>query len=194
MGAFLFAMKMLIVNGSPRAQGTDAAIIGMVSDTAKKNGYDPEVIDICGLNIHGCRACMACKKTGKCAQKDDMTPLYEKIKTADMIVIASPIYFGAESGQMKCFIDRFYAMLGIKDGKFIPDMGQVKKASIVLVCGAPDGNMSYGGVLARMINVFKSLGIIDASGAIIPGVSPENVKKSDYVRDYIGALEFQVAQ
>ena len=184
--------KLLIVNGSPRKNGVDAAIAKMVADIAGKYDYESETVDICSLDINGCRACMACKRTGACAQKDDMTQMYEKIRSCDMLMLASPIYFGAESGQMKCFIDRFYAMVKMQDGQRFVNFGNVSKATILLTCGAPDGAMTYGGILARLTKTVKSMGVQDISGTIIPGLQPEGVADSDLVKDYIDSIEFQL--
>lgn len=184
--------KLLIINGSPRNNGTDALIAKKVAECVKKYNYETEIINVCELKINGCKACMACKKTGSCAQKDDMTGMYAKIKEADMLILASPIYFGAESGQMKCFLDRFYAMVNNKDGVRTTDIGKVSKASIVLTCGNPNGNMYYSGVLTRLTNMIKSFNITDFSGMIISEASPETVDTSHFVKEYIESIEFQI--
>lgn len=184
--------KLLIVNGSPRKDGVDARIAKMIAETAGKYDYTAEIVDICSMDIGGCKACMSCKKTGECAQKDDMTQMYAKIRESDMIVLASPIYFAAETGQMKCFIDRFYAMVKNVDGQRFVNFGNVKKGSILLTCGAPDGAMIYGSVLARLTNVIKSMGVQDLSGTVIPGIGPDEVAESDMVKDYIEGIEFQL--
>lgn len=184
--------NMLMINGSPRKNGTDAAILGMVAEKAKKYDYKTEIVNICDLHINGCKACMYCKKNGKCAQNDDMTPIYDKIRDATAIIIASPVYFAAETGQMKCFMDRLYAMISNKDGKRTVDIGKVSKASIVITCGSPDGYMTYGNILTRLTMTLKSLGITDVSGTIISAVDPDKAEGSDFVREYLDGLDFQL--
>ncbi|MDO4194014.1 MAG: flavodoxin family protein, partial [Erysipelotrichaceae bacterium] len=68
-------------------------------------------------NIHGCLACEHCHKIEKgiCVQKDDMQEVYDLLKDADMLILASPIYYHGISGQLKCTIDRFYAALYPKE-------------------------------------------------------------------------------
>ncbi|MCQ2053253.1 MAG: flavodoxin family protein, partial [archaeon] len=184
--------KLLFINGSPRTEGVDAVIGQMIAETVKKYNYETEFVNVCKLNIHGCRACETCKQTGACVQKDDMAQMYEKIKSSDMIVIASPIYFAAETGQIKCFMDRFYAMVkNVNDQRSI-DFGNVKKGSVILTCGNPDGEMSYGGVLTRITGTLKFLGISDLSGAIIGGLEPNAVRGSLSVKKYIESIEFQL--
>ena len=184
--------KLLIVNGSPRKNGVDAAIAKLIAERVKGQDYETEIVDICGMKINGCRACMACKKTGRCAQDDDMIQMYDKIRACDMLILASPIYFGAESGQMKCFIDRFYAMVKMQDGQRFVNFGNVSKASILLTCGAPDGAMTYGGILARLTKTVKSMGVQDLSGSIIAGVEPDKAAESETVKDYLDSIDFQL--
>ena len=123
--------KLLIVNGSPRKNGVDAVISKMIAETVKKYDYETEIVDICSLEINECRACMACKRTGRCAQDDDMTQMYEKIRSCDMLILASPIYFGAETGQMKCFIDRFYSMVRMDALDTLPKFTNLCPSSIL---------------------------------------------------------------
>ena len=184
--------KLLIINGSPRKNGTDAAIADLIAERVREHDYETETVNICDMSIGGCRACMACKRTGKCAQDDDMIQMYEKIRSSDMLILASPIYFGAETGQMKCFIDRFYAMVRMQDGQRFVNFGNVSKASVLLTCGAPDGGMTYGGILARLTKTIKSMGVQDLSGTIIAGLQPENVSDDDNVKDYLDSIDFQL--
>ena len=184
--------KLLIINGSPRKNGVDASIVKMIAEDVGKYDYEAEIIDICGLNINGCKACMACKKTGMCVQKDDMIPIYDKIRSSDMLILASPVYFNAETGQMKCFIDRFYPMVMMKDGQMLVNFGKVSKASVLLTCGDPTGSMTYGGVLGRITKTIKMMGVQDISGTIIPALEPDKVAESDAVKDYIESIEFQL--
>lgn len=184
--------KLLIVNGSPRKNGVDSAITKMIAEDVKKYDYETEIVDICSMRINGCRACMGCKKTGRCVQDDDMTQMYEKIRSSDMIILASPIYFNAETGQMKCFIDRFYPMVRMEDGQMLVNFGNVSKASVLLTCAAPDGVMIYGGVLARITKTLKMMGVLDISGSVIPALEADKVSESDAVRDYIESIEFQL--
>ena len=74
-------------------------------------GHEYGVYDVCRMNIHGCLACEYChtRGNGQCVQKDDMQYVYHELQDAEMIVIASPIYYHGLSGQLKCTIDRFYA-------------------------------------------------------------------------------------
>ncbi len=184
--------RLLIINGSPRKEGVDATIAKVIAERMKGYGYESETVVLNDLDIRGCQACECCKRTGRCVQKDDMIPLYDKIRSSDMLILCSPIYYGAETGQMKTFIDRFYAMVIEKDGQRLVNFGNVKKASVLLTCGAPDGYMTYGGVLSRLTKTLKSMGVNDLSGTILCSLTPDAIDDSEKVKDYLESLEFQV--
>ena len=111
------ARNILVVIGSPRRNGNSAALAKQVAAGAKKDGAKVEAVFLQGLNIQPCTACDACRKKLKkdCIIKDDMKVLYPKIKAADGIVIASPIYWFTVSAQTKLFMDRWYALGGDND-------------------------------------------------------------------------------
>ena len=102
-------MNILILNGSPRPQGNTKKMINAFVEAA--DGHKVDVIDVCKKNIKGCLACEYCHTTGNgfCVQKDDMQEVYDLLKEAEMLIIASPIYYHGISGQLKCVIDRFYS-------------------------------------------------------------------------------------
>jgi multimeric flavodoxin WrbA len=80
-------------------------------EEAEKAGHTVTEFNVCRMDIRGCLACEYChtKGNGQCIQKDDMHEVYEALKEADMLVLASPIYYHGISGQLKCVIDRFYS-------------------------------------------------------------------------------------
>ena len=104
-------MRVLILNGSPRPKGNTKQMIQAFCEGLKSAGHEYDVFDVCRMNIRGCLACEYCHTRGKgqCVQKDDMQEIYRKLAEAEMLVIASPIYYHGISGQLKCTIDRFYS-------------------------------------------------------------------------------------
>jgi len=106
------AKKVLIVIGSPRENGNSTILAGEVARGARDNGAEVETFNLHKLMINPCNACDACRKENSkgCVVNDDMQMLYPKLKTADAIVIASPVYWFSVSAQTKLFIDRFYGM------------------------------------------------------------------------------------
>ncbi|WP_165252886.1 flavodoxin family protein [Adlercreutzia sp. ZJ304] len=105
-------MKILVLQGSARKNGRTSALARAFAKGATSAGHDVTVMDVANMNIHGCTGCEWChtKGNGECVQKDDMARIYPLYDSADMIVIASPIYYGSLTGQMHCAIHRTYAL------------------------------------------------------------------------------------
>ena len=127
-------MKILVLNGSPRPKGNTAKMTAAFREAAGKAGHEVTVIDVCRKNIKGCLACEYChgKGRGQCVQKDDMQEVYGYLKDAEMLVLASPIYYHGISGQLKCVIDRFYSAL------YPSAPASLKKVAMFLSSGDPD--------------------------------------------------------
>ena len=127
-------MNILVLNGSPRPQGETAKMISVFKAAAEKGGHEVTELKVCRMNIHGCLACEYChgKGLGSCVQRDDMQEIYEKLQNTDMLILASPIYYHNISGQLKCVIDRFYALLYPAAPK------RLKKVAMFLASGDPD--------------------------------------------------------
>ncbi|MDR0335303.1 MAG: flavodoxin family protein [Methanomassiliicoccaceae archaeon] len=185
--------KMLMINGSPRSSGSSAEILRAVAESASGKGFVCEMINLGELRISHCKGCRYCKAHGKCVIDDDMSPLYGKIQDADAIAFSVPVYFGAENGLFKNFLDRLYALIDNKDGTRTVRFGKEKKGIVAVNCGAPDGNMTYHGIMAHLFNVLKSFGVTDISSGIVPKASPETVRGSQFLKDLIEAFEFQMS-
>lgn len=98
--------KILILSGSPRKGGNSDILCEEFTKGAKESGNNVEKIYLDDLKIAFCKACYACRNTGKCFQKDDMEEVLNKMVEADVIVLATPVYFYAMDAQMKVLIDR----------------------------------------------------------------------------------------
>jgi len=105
---------VLILAASPRKNGNSTILALKAAEGIKAEGGEAEVIPISHLKIAPCNACESCitKPEAGCAIKDDMQPLYQKIKDAHGIIFATPIYWFNISAQMKLLIDRAYAIQG----------------------------------------------------------------------------------
>lgn len=104
-------MNIVILNGSPRPGGNTAAMVAAYREGAEQAGHHVTVFDVCRMRIAGCLACEYChsREQRVCVQKDDMHEIYPALDAADMLVLASPVYYHGLSGQLKCAIDRIYA-------------------------------------------------------------------------------------
>ncbi|MCL2786598.1 MAG: flavodoxin family protein [Methanomassiliicoccaceae archaeon] len=183
--------RMLLVNGSPRSDGSSAELLNMVSEKAAAAGYECERIDLGKLNISHCKGCLSCKETGECAVKDDMSPLYKKFQDADAFTVSVPVYFGNETGLLKNFIDRLYALMKMNaDGSWNVRFGNVKKGVVALNCGAPDGNMIYHGAMTHLVIIMRMFGMTDVASGIVPAASSAPVRESQFTKDLMGSIDF----
>lgn len=105
-------MNILVLNGSPRPNGNTAAMVDAFAEEARENGHHVTVVLVCQKRIAGCLACEYChtKGNGRCVQQDDMQEIYPVLEEAEMIVLASPVYYHSFTGQLQCAINRIYAL------------------------------------------------------------------------------------
>ncbi len=111
--------NVLILSGSPRKGGNSDLLCDEFMRGAKEAGHEVTKINVADKKVAPCRACYACKGTGKCAIKDDMADILQAMIDADVLVLASPVYFYSIDAQLKALIDRTVARwLEVKDKEF----------------------------------------------------------------------------
>lgn len=102
--------KIVGISGSPVKNGNTDTFLSTIIDSAAEKGLDTDTVNLAQMKIENCIHCNYClskQKAGKyCSLKDDAQLIYEKLETADIIVLASPVYFMRTSGMMATFIDR----------------------------------------------------------------------------------------
>lgn len=105
-------MTIIGINGSPRKTWNTATLLTKALEGAASIGAQTELVHLYDLAFKGCKSCFACKiidgpHNGRCAQEDDLSPVLRKIEDeADAIILGSPIYWGAMTGEMRSFIER----------------------------------------------------------------------------------------
>lgn len=109
--------NILIISSSYRLQGNSDLLADAFMKGAQANGNIVEKILLNDKQIQFCRGCLVCQKTGKCIIKDDANEIVKKMKNADVIVFATPIYFYSMCGQLKTLLDRSNPLF-IADYKF----------------------------------------------------------------------------
>ena len=114
-------MKILAVNGSPRENWNTAVLLRKALEGATSQGAETEFIHLYDLNFKGCQSCFSCKMIGgksygKCARKDDITSILERVRDADGIILGSPVYLGAVTGAMRSFLERLVFPYLVYDG------------------------------------------------------------------------------
>ena len=114
-------MHVLLLNGSPNADGCTFTALSEVAATLKTENVTSEIFQIGKKPVRGCIACGACRERGACAFQDDVLPaLVEAVKRADGIVIGSPVYYAGPNGALCALLDRLFfssgALLKFKPG------------------------------------------------------------------------------
>lgn len=101
-------MKVLLINGSPRANGNTALALKEMAEVFAAEGVEAEIIHIGNKGIRGCIACGSCKKNGKCVFDDAVNEVAPKFEAADGIVIASPVYYANANATLMAFMQRLF--------------------------------------------------------------------------------------
>jgi multimeric flavodoxin WrbA len=112
-------MKVVSLLGSPRKKGNSSIMADyLVSQLENEHGAHAVTYYLNSLDYKGCQACFLCKtKKDKCIQKDDLAPVLEDVSGCDVLIMATPVYFGEVSAQLKGFIDRTFSYLVPEYGK-----------------------------------------------------------------------------
>ena len=106
--------NILIISGSPRKDGNTAALVGWFADGARASGANVEVVDVGRMpfKVAGCSACRSCQQLLKyeCVIKDGGKQVLDRMLEADVIVMATPLYFYGPSAQLKVIVDRMFSL------------------------------------------------------------------------------------
>ena len=105
-------MKVLLINGSPRANGNTALALVEMARVFEQEGIETETIHIGNRDIRGCVACNRCAKLGKCAFEDAVNEAAPKFEAADGIVVGSPVYYAGPNATVTAFLDRLFYSTG----------------------------------------------------------------------------------
>ncbi|MGB8262160.1 MAG: flavodoxin family protein [Terracidiphilus sp.] len=125
--------QVLILSSSPRRKGNSDALCDRFLEGARAAHHQVEKVALAEKTIHYCTGCYACQRTGKCAQKDDMAAILDSMIAANVIVMATPVYFYTMCAQMKTAIDRTvarYTEIANKEFYFIVAAADTNKAAI----------------------------------------------------------------
>lgn len=156
--------SIVILNGSPRRNGNTTAMVNEFMRGAKENGYRLTEFFLDSMNINGCKGCFGGHSSRECpcVQKDDMQQIYSAVKSSDVIVLATPLYYWNMSGQIRIAIDRLFA-LEEGDGNLLRGHN---RSSVLLM--AAEGNgfedvLTYYDHLMKHLK-WKNLGHVLAGG------------------------------
>lgn len=169
-------MKIATLLGSPRMDGNSASIAIRFTEKARKLGAEAEVFELNRLSYRGCQGCYACKKAlDHCVLKDDLTEVLNSVRQADVVFLASPVYYGDVSAQLKGFIDRTYSYLK-PDYITNPEPSRLapKKLFFALTQGHPDEAL-FADIYPRYSAFLKWMGFEETTLIRACGIGPASI-------------------
>lgn len=101
-------MKVLLLNGSPRANGNTALALREMEQVFQENGIETETLQVGNQVVRGCIACGTCGKTGKCVFDDVVNEIAPRFEAADGLVVGSPVYYAAANATLEALLQRLF--------------------------------------------------------------------------------------
>jgi multimeric flavodoxin WrbA len=143
-------MHVIAVNGSPRKSWNTATLLTKALEGAAAEGAETELIHLYDLDFKGCRSCFACKRKGgasygKCACRDELTPVLERIAAADALVVGSPVYLGSATGEAKSFLERLIFPYYVYDSEGSSLFPKKMPVGFIYTLGANEERMKAAG-------------------------------------------------
>lgn len=175
-------MNVIAICGSPR-QGNTEFVLKRLLEKAEVAGHTTELVLLREKKVEHCLGCMACGSGGVCVVDDDMNPIIERMKTADMIIFGSPNYFNNVSGIMKDFFDRLHSLYHSKTLSG-------KKALVVFV---GDGVKTIDKAIVSVRSITNSMEMEIVGDLYLTAGSPQGVendsssvqKIDDFARNFL---------
>jgi arsenate reductase (thioredoxin) len=191
-------MFVLGLQGSPRKKGNSVYLLNRFLAECENRGAQTEVIYMDGLDIQPCRELVVCEKKGFCPLKDAMEPgIYGQIRRADVVVLASPVFFYNVSAQAKILIDRCQMFWGRRYKLKLVDPDAASRQGVLLAVGASGGKRLFDGVELTAHYFFDAISArfaesltykkVEAAGAVaaVPGVENDIGQAAGRVMDAV---------
>ena len=159
------AMFILGLQGSPRNKGNTGILLSAFMEEAKRLGAITHIVDVAGEGVTPCLGCGVCEKKGYCPIDDNMQEIYFLLRRADIIVMATPIYFYGPTAQLKALIDRTQALWARSSIHKLADPGTRQRKGVLLAVGATKGKNLFDGTMLSSRYFFYAAGA-EPSGAI----------------------------
>ena len=168
--------RILVLNGSVRRGGNTELLVQSFAEGARKNN-SVEIVSVADFKVNPCIGCNSCfsREENDCSQNDDMTKVYEKLKSTDILVIASPVYFYGISAQLKAMIDRLHTPMR--------NSFPIKKLALILV-GAASLPEMFDAIKVQYRLALNFFGLEDAGTVLVRGAKKKgDVKNTDGLKE-----------
>ncbi len=154
--------NIVILTGSTRKNGNTNTLAQAFAEGAAHNNH-VDIISVTDYNVNSCLGCNSCFKceNNKCSIDDDMQVIYERLAQADILVIASPVYFYGISAQLKAIVDRLHTPLR---NRF-----KIKKMALLLVAGAELPTV-FDAIKVQYQLILNYFNLVDAGSVLVKGV------------------------
>jgi multimeric flavodoxin WrbA len=140
--------NIVVLSGSPRKGATTDRLVDAFVEGAESAGNNVSCFRVADMKIGGCLGCGHCfEEQGVCVQKDDMPPILNALREADVLVLASPVYYFGVTAQLKLAIDRTYALL--------KERMPVKRAVLLMTCGVGSNAATSAISMFRQISALQ---------------------------------------
>ncbi|MDR1856074.1 MAG: flavodoxin family protein [Desulfovibrio sp.] len=156
-------MQLLAINGSPRRHMNTGTLLDQIVKGAASKGADAELVHLVDLAFTGCRSCFACKDPkgksyGRCATKDDLSPILRKAHEADALVLGSPFYFSMETAFMRACMERLWFQYYLYTAKKPPLSPRKKATALVYTMNIKEGQIAEFG---KDVVIKRSKGVME---------------------------------
>jgi len=174
-------MKVLGIYGSPRKGGNTDQLLDKVLEGAQSAGAEVKRVYVRDLNLAGCIECGGCDKTGKCVVKDDMQQVYPLLDWAEVIFLASPIFFYGVTAQAKALIDRSQAHWSRRLLEKSPEERQLRnrRSGYLITVGATRGKNLFEGAILTAKYFFDALDMSYEGGIFFRSLEKKNAVKEN---------------
>jgi multimeric flavodoxin WrbA len=177
-------MKVMAFNGSPRKKKWNTVtLLNNALQGAQSTGAETELVQLYDLKFSGCISCFSCKrlsrkKDGVCSVQDDLTPVLDRVKHADALIIGSPVYYGAESAATRAFLERlcFPYLKYSKDGRSL--FPRRINTAMIYTMNAPDQILQRIGYDRMFAMTQMTLGMHFGACELL--LSSDTLQYSDY--------------
>lgn len=161
-------MKVLLINGSPNANGCTYTALSELARTLEENGVSAEILHVGHKTIRGCLSCGKCSELGRCVMDDIVNEVAEKLREADGLVLGSPVYYGSANGTLLALLDRLF---------FSSSFDKTMKVGAAVVSARRGGCTATFDILNKYFTISGMPVVPSQYWNMVHGFTPDDVRK-----------------